>query len=238
VTRIDAALHDAASPPARYGVALVAWPSEEPIRRALATRRIPRLLLVAAGCPPPVVIDDLEDWLREPIDAADAEARAGALAQRAQLEVSALASPRPDEPGAADDEADEETDEAAVGRTDAWIVDDADIERLVAATQRTEEPPRSEPPTIDADSGVVRVAGRWVVVPETQMPVAAVLVRSFGTLVSRDDIVRAYVRGSGSSDPAAVKSMTLRLGRRLAEIGLVLRTVRGQGLVLEHPAGA
>jgi hypothetical protein len=212
VTTVDAASDDATRATTHHGVALLTWPSNEPTRRTLAARRVPRLLVVPANSPPPVVIDTLEDWVREPIDAADVDARAVALARRAEM----LAP------------------EAAVvvpTASDGWLVDPADVERFVESTRTTA---RREPeaPTMDTVNGIVRVADRWVVVPERQVPVAALLVERFGELVGRDEVVAAYVEAGGSADTTAVKSMTLRLGRRLAPLGLELRAVRSHGLVL------
>jgi hypothetical protein len=64
-------------------VTLVRWPDEEPLRRHLAAARRPRLLLVAPGASPPVVVDDLEDWMRFPLDAVELDARTRVLAGRA-----------------------------------------------------------------------------------------------------------------------------------------------------------
>jgi hypothetical protein len=66
------------------GVALVRWPEEEPARRRLAASRLPRLLLVDRGVTPPVVVDELEDWVRFPLDADEIGARSRVLADRAR----------------------------------------------------------------------------------------------------------------------------------------------------------
>jgi DNA-binding response OmpR family regulator len=40
------------------------------------------MLLLAPGCPPPMLLDELEDWVRDPIDADELDARLAALARR------------------------------------------------------------------------------------------------------------------------------------------------------------
>jgi DNA-binding response OmpR family regulator len=63
-------------------VALLVWPAHDDLRRWLAARRQPRMLLVAPDAPVPELLDDLEDWLREPAHPADVDARSAELARR------------------------------------------------------------------------------------------------------------------------------------------------------------
>jgi DNA-binding winged helix-turn-helix (wHTH) protein len=80
---------------------------------------------------------------------------------------------------------------------------------------------------------VVRVGRRWVAVPERQLPVVQLLVERFGSIVSRLELSDVYAT-SGSADPAALKSMMLRLARRVRPVGLELSIVRGRGFLLQH----
>jgi DNA-binding response OmpR family regulator len=59
------------------------YPAEEERRAQLAAERAPRILLLAPGCPPPLLLDELEDWVRSPIDAEELDARLAMLARRA-----------------------------------------------------------------------------------------------------------------------------------------------------------
>jgi hypothetical protein len=66
------------------GVHVVRWPEQEARRRALETEGIPRVLLVATSSPPPEDWDELEDWIRLPLDPDELHARARALSRRAR----------------------------------------------------------------------------------------------------------------------------------------------------------
>lgn len=56
-------------------VEIVRYPDESRRLAALRRDRVPRLLLVAAGAAAPVAIGVEEDWIREPANAADVDAR-------------------------------------------------------------------------------------------------------------------------------------------------------------------
>lgn len=99
---------------------------------------------------------------------------------------------------------------------------------------------RAEPnvrPTLD-DDGLLRFGGRWVSIPDTQLAVAALLVRNTGRLVRTADVRRAYEGAGGSGSETSVRSAVHRLRRRMAEVGLHLRVVRDRGLVLDVTRGA
>jgi Transcriptional regulatory protein, C terminal len=64
-------------------VVVVCWPQERAEAQRLALARIPRLLLVEPGCPPPITEDALEDWVRLPLDDAEVKARLATLRRRA-----------------------------------------------------------------------------------------------------------------------------------------------------------
>jgi hypothetical protein len=60
------------------------WPAEQLTAANLATRGIPRLLLVDGEGDPPICVDPLEDWVRLPVDDRDVDARLLALRGRAE----------------------------------------------------------------------------------------------------------------------------------------------------------
>jgi Transcriptional regulatory protein, C terminal len=63
-------------------VVLVRWPSDEESLESARRGALPRLLLVEGDSPPPVVDDELEDWIRVPADEVDLHARVDALERR------------------------------------------------------------------------------------------------------------------------------------------------------------
>jgi len=69
----------------RQDVALLRWPAQEARRESLEADGLPRLLLIARECLAPVCVDELEDWVREPLDSEELEIRASTLQRRARL---------------------------------------------------------------------------------------------------------------------------------------------------------
>ena len=70
-------------------VALVRWPTEQSRLADLRAERRPRLILVENGDPPPVPVDELEDWIRLPAGELDLRTRVDGLMQRSQASVPA-----------------------------------------------------------------------------------------------------------------------------------------------------
>ena len=93
---------------------------------------------------------------------------------------------------------------------------------------------RPAPSLVD---GVLRCGDAWVALPPVEARLAAVLVERMGAVVSRDAL-----SGAGWQDGApgrnALDVHVLRLRRRLGAVGLVLRTVRSRGYLLETPSRA
>ena len=78
-------------------VELVRWPSQSDRRDRLRVAARPRLLLVEADVPAPLVTDLAEDWVRLPAERADVQARVDSLVAR--LSRLDLTVPRIDEWG-------------------------------------------------------------------------------------------------------------------------------------------
>lgn len=87
-------------------------------------------------------------------------------------------------------------------------------------------------PVLDGD-GLLRVGDRWVAVSDRQLPVVALLVSRFGTLVGNAEVLRAYHEGPGSAPDTALRPLVYRIRRRVSHVGLELHVVRGRGLVLD-----
>lgn len=86
-------------------------------------------------------------------------------------------------------------------------------------------------PELD-EHGVLRFGGRWVSLPAVEQRLVEPLLERLGTVVGRDALVRsAWPDGIGGRNVLDVH--VLRLRRRIADLGLALRTVRGRGYLLE-----
>ena len=66
------------------GVRLLRWPADDHARAELADAGTPRILLVAPDAAPPEEWDDLEDWVRLPLDPDELQGRARTLRRRAR----------------------------------------------------------------------------------------------------------------------------------------------------------
>lgn len=65
-------------------ITLIRWPAESERLPELRDSRIPRLLLVDEEADPPLVMDELEDWVRLPAPDQDVRARLEGLSRRAE----------------------------------------------------------------------------------------------------------------------------------------------------------
>ena len=115
-----------------------------------------------------------------------------------------------------------------------WIrvpADDVDLRARVATLQARYESAGAVAPALD-DDGVIRLGTAWVSLPPVEARITNALLERYGAVVSRDVLAR-----SGWPDGApgrnALDVHVLRLRRRLAPLGLVIRTVRSRGYLLE-----
>jgi len=90
-------------------------------------------------------------------------------------------------------------------------------------------------PTLDTD-GVLRFDASWVSLPPVEARLTRVMVERFGTVVGRETLARAGWP-EGTAGRNALDVHVLRLRRRLASVGLVIRTVRSRGYLLEAAGG-
>jgi two-component system response regulator TctD len=157
-------------------VPLLRWPAQEAERQRLAAAGKPRLLLLTADQPPPVDWDELEDWIREPVDLAEMEVRRHTVHSRARL-----------------------------ARRRPWF----------------------------DDAGLLRVGDDWVDLSPGQVPIARLLVDRLDRVVRREELVAACAAAGVSTHATALKAAVGRLERRLAPVGLRLRSIRGRGYLLE-----
>ena len=91
---------------------------------------------------------------------------------------------------------------------------------------------RAKPiPELD-DNGVLRLGPAWVALAPVEGRLAKALVERFSRVVSRDTLARAGWP-SKAPDRNVLDVHVLRLRRRLGPVGLVIRTVRSRGYLLE-----
>jgi hypothetical protein len=87
-------------------------------------------------------------------------------------------------------------------------------------------------PEIDAH-GVLRFGSSWVSLPPVEARLADALVIRFGAVVGRDTLRRSVWPGTAPGRNV-LDVHVLRLRRRLAPLGLAIRTVRSRGYMLER----
>ena len=90
---------------------------------------------------------------------------------------------------------------------------------------------RAPAPVLD-DDGLLRFRQRWVSLSPVERGLAGALVERFGAVVGRDVLARrAWPDGAPTRN--ALDVHMLRLRRRIAPLGLEVRTVRSRGYLLQ-----
>jgi DNA-binding response OmpR family regulator len=116
-------------------------------------------------------------------------------------------------------------------------VDEAELAaRIRSLSVRAEAHATPSRPELDED-GVLRRGGAWVSLPPVEARLTAALLERLGTVVSRDALARAGWP-EGAPGRNALDVHVLRLRRRLSTVGLVIRTVRSRGYLLELSTSA
>lgn len=120
-----------------------------------------------------------------------------------------------------------------------WIrvpADERDVQARIDGLRNRAVALRSEEPELDPD-GLLRYRGQWVSLPPVEARLMQALIERFGAVVSRDQLARAgWPRGAPGRN--ALDVHVLRLRRRIATVGLAIRTVRSRGYLLEADAVA
>lgn len=107
--------------------------------------------------------------------------------------------------------------------------DDIDVRCRALATRAIAHGPAT--PALDPD-GVLRVGPGWVSLPPLEARLMAALLDRFGAVVSRENLARSGWP-TGAPGRNALDVHMLRLRRRIAPLGLAIRTVRSRGYLLE-----
>jgi DNA-binding response OmpR family regulator len=114
-----------------------------------------------------------------------------------------------------------------------WIrlpADDRDVRARVATLSSRAETDQPAP-QVDGD-GLLRHHGRWVALSPVESALAVTLVDRFGAVVGRDTLARrAWPNGVPTRN--ALDVHMLRLRRRVASLGLEIRTVRSRGYLMQ-----
>ncbi|HYU39302.1 MAG TPA: winged helix-turn-helix domain-containing protein [Acidimicrobiia bacterium] len=114
-----------------------------------------------------------------------------------------------------------------------WIrlpADDRDVRARVAILSSRAETDHPAPRVDDA--GLLRHRGRWVALSPVEAALAVTLVDRFGAVVGRDTLARrAWPDGVPTRN--ALDVHVLRLRRRMAPLGLEIRTVRSRGYLMQ-----
>jgi DNA-binding winged helix-turn-helix (wHTH) protein len=115
-----------------------------------------------------------------------------------------------------------------------WVrvpTDERDVRARVDTLTSRVEAHQSRVPELDVD-GVLRYDGAWVGLPPVEARLMESLIARYGAVVSRDQLAR-----NGWPDGApgrnALDVHVLRLRRRIAPLGLAIKTVRSRGYLLE-----
>jgi DNA-binding response OmpR family regulator len=114
-----------------------------------------------------------------------------------------------------------------------WVrlpADDRDV-RARVATLSARAGNGQAAPHIDAD-GLLRFRDQWVSLSPVERELASALVDRFGAVVGRDALARRAWAG-GAPTRNALDVHILRLRRRIAPLGLEVRTVRSRGYLLQ-----
>jgi hypothetical protein len=115
-----------------------------------------------------------------------------------------------------------------------WIrlpAQEADVRARTEALGRRADRGRGGRPELDAD-GLLRLADGWVSLPPVEARLATALLGRLGAVVSRDQLARAgWPKGAPGRN--ALDVHVLRLRRRIAPLGLSIKTVRSRGYLLE-----
>lgn len=117
-----------------------------------------------------------------------------------------------------------------------WVrvpVDDVEL-RARVRTLTTRAGRVGAQPELD-DDGLLRYRGRWVDLPGVERALAAALLERFGAVVGRESLARRAWPNTRASRNALDVHMS-RLRRRIAPLGLRVRTVRSRGYLLHDTA--
>jgi len=120
-----------------------------------------------------------------------------------------------------------------------WVrvpASESDVKARVVALSVRAEQHRSALPVLD-EHGMLRFGAGWVSLPPVEARITSALVNRLGAVVRREELAEAGWP-DGAPGRNALDVHVLRIRRRLAPLGLAIRTVRSRGYLLEAAANA
>jgi DNA-binding response OmpR family regulator len=115
-----------------------------------------------------------------------------------------------------------------------WVrvpADEADLRARIDGLGFRNRTLAEEVPLLDPD-GLLRFVGGWVSLPPVEARLMGALIERYGAVVSRDQLARSGWP-AGAPGRNALDVHVLRLRRRIAPLGLAIKTVRSRGYLLE-----
>src|SRR4051794_12715226 len=123
--------------------------------------------------------------------------------------------------------------------TEDWVrvpADEADVRARIDGLTFRHGSGLADVPDLDHD-GLLRRKGGWVSLPPVEARLMSALIERFGAVVSRDQLSRSgWPKGAPGRN--ALDVHVLRLRRRIAPVGLSIKTVRSRGYLLEADESA
>lgn len=113
---------------------------------------------------------------------------------------------------------------------------DADLKTRLAGLKERADRHGYRIPHLDED-GVLRHGSCWVPLPPVECRLTGALLERYGAVVSREHLTHAGWP-EGAPGRNALDVHVLRLRRRITPLGLVIRTIRSRGYLLEGPVAA
>jgi hypothetical protein len=116
-----------------------------------------------------------------------------------------------------------------------WVrlpCDERDIEARRTALRARASTGTPVPPQLDGNGRLLR-SSRWVPLSPIEEQLCSVLIHDFGAVVS-DRRLMAVAWPNGTGTPTGLRLQMTRLRRRIVDLGLEVRSVRGKGYVLQN----
>jgi DNA-binding response OmpR family regulator len=122
---------------------------------------------------------------------------------------------------------------ACADRLEDWVREPLDPDEIAIRTSTLRRRARAYQLRPRVEDDLVWTGGRWLALPPVQMAVAGLLIANFGHVVSASSIQAVCGAAGASTHLPAIRTMMVRLKRRLVTLDLVVRNVRERGYLLD-----